>query len=62
MVKIYQYTTIKKMYDIDGVFLKSVPKKIFKCEIYTEDVDQTRIKLAKKHRCDFVEVAVSENV
>lgn len=50
------------MYDIDGVFLKSVPKKIFKCEIYTEDVEQARIKLAKKHRCDFVEVAVSENV
>lgn len=62
MVKIYQYITIKKTYDIDGVFLKSVPKKVFKCDILTEDVEQTRIKLAKKHRCDFVEVAVSENV
>lgn len=50
------------MYDIDGVFIKSVPKKIFKREIYTEDIEQTRIKLAKKHRCDFVEVAVSEKI
>lgn len=59
---IYQYTTIKKVYDIDGNFLKSVPKKIFKREILTDNVEQTRIKLAKKHRCDFVDVAVIEKI